>query len=639
MLSQFVRDVRHSVRGLSKVPVFTLTAVTTLGLGIAATTLMFSVVNGVLLRPLPYDDSGRLVNIWHDLVNERQFLPAVNPADFRDYQEKAASFEDVAAGTGERVVGLSGVLTGEGAPRRVALSAVSHNFFSLLGVDPVLGRHFTPEEEEFGGPKVALLGYELWRDRYGADRALVGNTIQLDGESFAVVGVLPEGFSLLLPAEAFLIRDADLWVPLQLDYGDLRPRNWTNLTVLARLEKGVELSTAQAEMDVMAQHFRDTYPGHSQAGTQIRLVPYRQDIIKHAGPSIWMLFGAVGFVLLIACANVAHLLLVRGSTRARELAVRAAVGAGRPAIARQMLAESLVLGLFGLALGLLVALGGLRALSVLQPPNLPRLGEIQIDASVLAFSAFASILTAVLFGLAPAYHASRTDLIAALREGGRTGPGMGQARLRNLLIVAEVGFSIVLLVGMGLMIRSFAALERVRPGFDPKGALTFGLALPNTDYAEGPERMAFFDRLREGLLALPGVTAVGGVSQLPLTGSGPLWPYAADQESASRGDTTGDGRIVSVDYFEALGTKLVAGRYFRQEDDQDGRPVVIIDPMLAARAFPGQDPSARTCLSRSTRTARRPPSSVSSSTPGSTTSGGMSAPTSTDPIRRCRRAG
>ena len=590
VLESLVADVWHTLRSLRKSPGFSAIALLTLGLGVGATTLVFTVVHSVLLKPLPYEQPDRLVNVWNDLHEEQQFLPAIHPADFRDYQEMSETFEEFSAASGSGQVGLSGVLTGNGPPLHVDLSPVTHNFFSLLGVEPILGRHFTEDEEVFNGPDVAMISHGLWQSRFGGDGDVVGRTMELDGQSFEIVGVLPPGFRLLLPSEAFLVKPSDVWVPLQVDMDNLPPRNWTYFTVFGRLQPNVTLQQAQVEMDQIATELRATYPEHVGSGMQIRLVPLQHDIVKESRSSLLTLFGAVGFVLLIACANVAHLLLLRGNARQKELAMRTALGASRNRIARQMFTESVVLALVGAGLGLLLTVGGLDLLAILQPPNLPRLDEVTISGPVLGFTLFASLLTAVLFGLAPALHASRTSMSKLLKEGGRSGATGGAGRARNLLMIAEVALSVVLLVGTGLMIRSFSALQDVRPGFHAEPVLSFSISLPRGDYPSGVEVAAFYRSLEESLAATPGVEAVGAVSQLPLTGSGPLWPYAYDDETSEHFNLSADGRSIMPGYFEAIGTRLIAGRFFDSRDIQENQRVVIVDEGLAARAWPNEDP-------------------------------------------------
>ncbi|MFL5495908.1 MAG: ABC transporter permease [Gemmatimonadales bacterium] len=584
-----MRDLRHAWRGLWRTPGFTFAAVLTLGLGIGATTAIFTVVNGVLLRPLPYQDSGRLADIWVDLGQGAQSLPAVSPADFRDYQRRSRSFAEFAAGTGDGAVNLRGNLTGQGAPERVALSPVTANFFPLLGVTPELGRNFTPEEEGFHGPHVLLLSHRLWQRRYGGDRSIIGRTIQLDGIGYTVVGVLPPDFRLLLPAEAFLFVDAEVWVPLQFDYSVPLPRNLTFFTVIGRLKPGVSFAQAQGDMSRIAEQFRQEFPEHKAANTRIRVVPLREDIVKHARPSLLTLMGAVGLVLLIACGNVAHLLLARGTARSGEFALRAALGASRWAMVRQLLMESGLLALCGGALGLAVTVLALTVLRAFHPASLPRLAEVDVDETVLAFTLLVSVVTTLLFGVVPALRASGVDPQAQLQSAGRGGLGPQRRRIRGMLIVGEVALSVVLLVGAGLLVRSFLALEQVRPGFDAGDVLTFDLSMPASRYPKGSDRRPFYRLLEERLRALPGVRQVGAVSQLPLTGTGQLSPFAYNEETARNFESvTADGRVVSPTYFKAMDTRLLAGRTFTSLDSAGAPPVIMIDETLARVAWPGQ---------------------------------------------------
>jgi predicted permease len=542
----------------------------------------------VLLRPLPYAESGRLANIWNDLGEGAQSLPAVSPADFRDYQRRSRTFESFAAASEANVVNLRGNLTGSGEPERVTMNTITWNFFPLLGIQAALGRNFTEAEEAVNGPHVVMITDGLWRRRYGADPSLVGRTIQIDGVAHTVVGILPPGFHLLLPAEAFVVTDAEVWAPLQFDYTQVLPRNLTFFTVFGRLRPGVTFTQAQDDMNRIAAEFRVEFPEHKASNLRIRAVPLHEDIVKHARPSLLVLLGAVGLTLLIACANVAHLLLVRATVREGEFALRAALGASRWAVVRQLLTESLVLAAAGGALGLAVAALAIGFLRALHPANLPRLGEIGIDPVVLAFTAAVCMLTSVGFGLVPAIQAARADQRSTLQSSGR-GAGGGRQRIRDLLIVGEVALSVVLLVGAGLLIRSFIALQQVRPGFDPSDLLTFQVSFPSNTYPKGADRRTFLKTLEARLLAIPGVKSVGEISQLPLTGSGPLQPFAFNEETARNFESvTADGRNVSNDYFKTMNTRLLAGRYFTDDDKAGSPPVVIVDETLARLAWPGQ---------------------------------------------------
>ena len=583
------QDVRYAWRTFRRSPGFAALAILTLGLGVGATTTIFTVVHGVLMRPLPYRAPDRLANLWVDFGVGAQSLPAMSPGDFRDYQQRNRSFEMLAAGSGGQVVGATGALTGPGGePERVDVSPVTANFLPLLGVDPIYGRHFTAEEETPGGAKVVILSHGLWKRRYGADPGIVGSRIHLDGLDQTVVGVMPEGFRLWLPSEAFLITDSQIWKPMQFNYANQPPRNFTFFTVFGRLKPGVTFEQAQADLSEIARQLRAEHAVHEGAGMQIRVVPLQDDVVKHARRALVALFVAVGFVLLIACANVAHLLLARATAREREMAVRAALGAGRARLLRQLSTESLVLAAGGGLAGLALAWAGTRALTWLNPANLPRLDAVRIDGTVLLFAVGASALTALFFGLVPALRAASLDLNRTLRATGS--PSVDQVRLRSVLMIAEMALALVLLIGAGLMIRSFAALQQVRPGFDPAGVLTFRLAMPLTKYPRPDVRAAFLRQMEEQLRALPGVTEVGFTSQLPLTGSGSLSPYAYNEETARNWESeTSDGRGVSPAYFRAIGTRLLAGRFF-DAHDLPGQGRIIIDETLAARAWPGESP-------------------------------------------------
>ncbi|MGH7528089.1 MAG: ABC transporter permease [Gemmatimonadales bacterium] len=589
-MSSLTQDLRYAGRALRRTPGFTVVAIVTLALGIGATTTIFTVVNGVLLRPLPYAAADRLANIWNDLGEGAQSLPAVSALDFRDYQARSRAFEEFAAASGSEAVNLRGNLTGDGDPERVDLSTVTANFFPLLGVTPALGRNFTPDEELANGPKVVLVGHDLWQRRYGGDSSLVGRTILVDGISHVVVGILPAGFSLLLPAEAFLVTDAEVWAPLQYDYGNAPPRNFTGFTVFGRLRSGLTWDQAQAEMDLIAGQLRSEHPVHAASNLRIRVVPLHRDVVKHARPALVVLMGAVGLVLLIACANVANLLLARATAREGEFALRAALGASRWAMVRQLLAESGLLAVAGAALGLGVTFWAMALLRALQPANLPRLGEIQVDFAVLAFALLVCLTTVVFFGLVPALRAAAADPQASLQSGTRASASPERQRMRNALIVAEVALSVVLLVGAGLLMRSFLALQQVRPGYDATDVLTFQLSMPASRYSDGEKRMEFFRRLEERLSALPGVRKVGQVSKLPLTGSGPLQPFAFNEETASKWESvTADERSISPGYFEAVNTRLLAGRAFTDRDVAGTPPLAIVDESLARLAWPGEE--------------------------------------------------
>ena len=588
-MGTFTQDLAYAWRTLQRSPGFAIVAILTLGLGIGATTTIFTIVNGVLLRPLPsYREPHRIASLWVDFGVGAQSLPVMSPGDFRDYQQRSQSFERLAAGTGAQVIGATGALTGTGGePERVEVTPVTANFLPLLGVDPIHGRHFTAEDEAVSGPGVVILSYGLWQRRYGGDPSIVGRSIRLDGVDQTVVGIMPRDFRLWLPAEAFLITDAQIWKPLQYNYANQPPRNFTLFTVFGRLKPGVSFAQAQAEMEGIARQLRAEHAVHEAGDMRIRVVPLQHDVVKHARQAIVSLFVAVGFVLLIACANVAHLLLARATSREREMAVRGALGATRRRLLRQLATESAVLAAGGFAVGLVVARAGTQTLALLNPANLPKLEAVRIDGTALLFAAGASLLTAVVFGLAPALRAAGINLNRTLRATGSA--TQAQARLRGLLMVGEMALALVLLIGAGLMVRSFVALQQVRPGFDADYVHTFRTALPIGKYPNPPARLAFLRQMEEQLRAIPGVTNVGFTTQLPLSGSGALFPFAYNEATARNWESeTSDGRFVSPDYFRALGTRLLAGRVFDPHDlPQHNR--IVIDETLAARAWPGEN--------------------------------------------------
>ncbi len=418
--------------------------------------------------------------------------------------------------------------------------------------------------------------------------SIVGRRIQLDGLPHTVVGVMPATFNLLLPAEAFLITDAQVWKPLRFDYRQAPPRNFTLFTVFGRLKPGVTFEQAQAEMDGIARQLRREHAVHESSDMRIRVVPLQHDIVKHAQPALMALLGAVGFVLLIACANVANLLLARATSRQHEMALRSALGARGWRLVRQLATESLVLAAAGGILGLVLAEGGLSVLRSMDPTSLPRMAAIRIDAAVLGFTLATSALTAIVFGIVPAIRAARQDLNRTLRASRSLSPTIVQVRLRNALVMGEVALALVLLIGAGLMMRSFVRLQQVKPGFEHERTLTFRVALPRAARPTPEARRAFVDDLERRLRALSGVTSVGFTSQLPLTGSGSLQPYAYDESTARNWESaTADRRIVSPDYFRAMGTRVLAGRVF-DSHDTSGRTLIVIDDTLAARAWPGQ---------------------------------------------------
>ncbi len=580
-------DLSFAARALLRRPAFTLVAVTTLAVGIGANTAIFSVVDGVLLRPLPYPDSERIGILWHQLGHGAQNLPALHPLDLRDYRDRSELFDRFTMATGREWI-----LGGQDDPELVDVGVVEAGFFEFFGATPILGRPITPEEDVPGVPPVAVLSHRLWTRRFGADPGVVGSSIELAGTRMEVIGVLPAWFRLELPPEAFLLRDAEVWVSLRLDPANQPPRNYTTFTGFGRLRRGATFAQGQTELEAIARQLAAEHPEHAASGLEVRLVPLLADVVKGARNGLLLLLGAVGFVLLIACANVANLLLVRGRARARELSIRAALGSGRAGLVRLTLVESLLLSVGGGALGLALAGASLELLTALGRASVPRLDAVRIDGGVLAFVGALCALSTVLFGLVPALRASSRDPADVLGADSRAGGGRRQGRFRDALVVFEVAASLVLLVGTGLMVRSFAALGSVHPGFATENRLSFRLALPFGAFRDTESRKVVERALVEEIGALPGVVRAAAISQLPLTGSGPLQPYAYDTETAAQWESvTADRRWITPGFFDAIGARLIEGRDLTSADV--GEATLIVDDRLAERAFPGESAVGR----------------------------------------------
>ena len=584
LINELRQDIRFGLRSLRKSPGFTTVAVLTLALGIGANTAIFSVVNGVLLKPLPYASPERLVIIWNDFGDKGQSLPLVNAQDYRDYGAWTELFEDFGAGGGR-----TANLTGKGEPEQIDLGLATYNLFSLLGVEPVLGRGFMPEEDIENGPTIALLKYELWQRRFGGDPEIVDNTVQIDGAAVTVVGVLPPGFELLLPPEAIFIRDADVWFPMQDSY--TAPRNRTLFTVFGRMKDRVTLAQAQAELDSFAARLQEEYLVHKNSDLRIRAVPLHSDIVKKIRPALMILFAAVGLVLFIACGNVINLLLARSRVREGEMAIRSALGATRGRLIRQLLTETALLVVLAGGIGLVLSFWGLAGLAALRPANLPRLENISLNGGGLAFTFAACLLAGLIAGLLPALRVAGPSLEQVLRQSGRHGSGSGARMVRSGLVVAEVGISLVLLVTVGLLLQSFLLLQEVNPGFEDENVLTFGLTIPATRYPTPDDRINFYQELEERLRVLPGVEAVATISQLPLSGSGSQAPYAYDDATAEKWESlTADARIVSPEFPEAMGVRLRSGRFFDSRDTLDNSLIVVVDEMLARKSWTEENP-------------------------------------------------
>lgn len=579
------RDLRYAVRTLVKRPVFSLVAILTSGLGIGATTAIFSLVQAVLLRPLPYDNPERLVVVRTALDAEGLLPTMLSGPEYLDLVAQETLFESV----GCAVTGTFTV-TGDGDPWQVQALGASPSLFPLLGVDAALGRTFTPEEEGPGALAV-VLSHGFWKVRFGSDPTLVGRTIQVDGESYEVVGVLPEDFTLLAPDDHFPEK-IEMFVAMPFDYSKMN-RNYRSFRVFARLQDGVSLPAARSEIAGLAKGLEETYPdSYQDRAWGLDVMPFQQHITAGIRLPLLLLLAVTGGVLLIACGNVANLLLARASERRRELAVRTSLGAERGRLVRQLLTEQGLLALAGGIVGVGLAALALRAILAYNPGDIPRLNEATLDPRVLVFALVASLLTAALTGLVPALRASKQASAPALREGGRgMMSSLSGRRLHSILVIIEVALALLVVVGTGLLLRSFQQLQRVDPGFEAESLLSFRVDLPRSRYGHRAERAAFFRDLIERIEQLPGVTSAGVVTHLPFTDAYWSYPVLAEGRPPSpTDDEFVDLRSASPGYFETMGAPLVAGRDFTDGDDLTTPHVAVIDDNLAERLFPGEDP-------------------------------------------------
>jgi putative ABC transport system permease protein len=576
-LETLFQDLRYGLRSLRKKPGFTITAVIALALGIGANSAIFSVINGVLLRSLAYRDADSIVMVWEKNFQRGRSQNSVSPANFLDWKKQSVLFEQFAASWDTRVN-----LTSGGEPEEIQVQRVSSDFFSVLGVPPRLGRSFAREEDAPGANPAVVLSDELWQSRFGGNPAIIGQSITASGRTLTVVGVMPPGFH-------FLNTQVKAWIPLALDPANDWRKQGRYLRSVARLKSGVTIQQAQAELDGIAKRLEQDYPDYNK-GWGANLVPMHEQIVGDIRPVLLVLLAAVAFVLLIACANVANLLLSRAASRQKELALRAALGAGRTRLIRQMLTESVLLAVMGGALGVFLAYWGIQLLLALAPDNIPRLNEITIDPRVLIFTLAISLVTGLIFGLVPALQSSRPDLSDALKEGARGSTG-GSRLFRNLFVVAEMALALVLLVGAGLMLRSFSQLHQVKTGFDTDHVLTMRVQLPTAKYQQPAQRTEFFKIAQERLATLPGVKSVGAISYLPLTGlaSSTVFNLATQPDLPPNESPGTEVRIVTPGYFSAMGIPLLKGRMLDDHDGAESR-VLVINETLARKYFPGQDP-------------------------------------------------
>jgi putative ABC transport system permease protein len=569
------QDLRYGTRMLLKHKGITAIAVLSLALGIGANTAIFSLVDAVLLRPLPFHDPEGLVMVWEDAtrIGFPRNTPA--PANYADWKAQNQVFEDLAA-----LRYGSYNLTDESDPEKVEAQAVTANFFPLLGVTPVRGRGFAPEEDQPDGNKVVLLSYGLWQRRFGGDPALIGKELLLDGQQHTVIGVMPPGFQ-------FLAKETDLWLPMAFSSRELANRGGHYLTVVGRLKPGVTLAQAQDDIATITQRINQDHPTTGfELGSAV--ISLREQLAGNVRPVLLVLLGAVGLVLLIACANIANLLLARGASRYREIAVRTALGAGRHRIVRQLLTESLLLAVAGGVAGLLFAWLSFSFLKQIIPQSMALNAGVRIDAKVFAFTLLLSLLTGIIFGLTPALQAAKIDLNAALKQsGGRTGTGAGHRRLRGVLVVTEIALALVLLVGAGLLIQTFLQLRALDIGVNPDNVLTLRTSLPRSKYSELPKRAAFYQQVLERVRALPGVVDAGYTTAVPLTWKGGTNSFTVEGAEAKPGQDA-NNRQVSTGYMETMGIKLRQGRFFDDHDDAQSQPVAIINETMARQYWPGE---------------------------------------------------
>ena len=588
-MEKLFHDLTYAIRSLLKHPGFAAIAVITLALGIGANTAMFSVINGVLLRPLPYQEPERLVTIWEESPERGLLQMPVSIANLRDWVEQSQSFDHISAYTFSDLN-----LTGTGEPVQLAGLRVSANLFSLVGATPMLGRSFLPEDDKEGAPRVVVLSQATWKNRFGSDPKIIGQSVTINNQPHSVVGVMPTNFQFPVGfgyMGKVLNEPIDIYVPIAVP-GEEAARGHYSFFAIGRLKPGVTINQAQAEMTNIESRLEQQYPD-TNTGIGVRLVSTQEQTVKEIRPALLVLLGAVAFLLLIACANIANLLLARSAARQKEFAIRAALGASRFRVLRLLLTESLLLSLAGGALGLLLAVWGTAALMALAPDNVPRLNEVGVDARVFGFTLVVSLLTGIIFGLVPAIQASKPDLNEALKEGSRVSMGSGSGkRTRSVLVAVEVALSLVLLIGAGLMIKSFIRLQQTNLGFNTDNLLALDLALSEARYPEEHQQVSFFQKTLEQVEALPGIQSAAVTTGLPLTVnlSGSDFRVEGHPEPKSGEEMIINTRSVSPGYFSTLRISLLKGRDFSDRDNGDAPAVAIINQDLSRTYFPGEDP-------------------------------------------------
>jgi len=584
IVQDLLQDLRYAARILRKSPAFTTAAALTLALSIGANTAIFSVVNAVLFRPLPFRNPDRLVMVWEDLsfMGFPQNTPA--PANFVDWKYRNHVFEDMAAMRGDLMN-----LTGDGQPEEVEAKIATANFFPLIGMKPIVGRTFLPEEDQSGGPRVVLLSRGLWVRRYGASPQVVGKTILLSSEKYTVIGVLPPGFDFPDPV--------DVWVPMALSAEQWRQRSNHFLEVVARLRDGVTVERARAEMAGIAKQLEHEYPdSNTRVGTVV--IPLHDQFVGNLRLGYVLLLATVGGVLLIACANIANLLLARATGRQREMAMRIALGARRDRLVRQMLTESVLLASLGGFIGVLLASWTFEFLTKLIPLPLAGTTSVGLNGPVLVFSVVVAMAAGILFGLAPACHISGGAIAETLKQGGRGSAGASGGRLRSSLVVAEVSLAVILLIGTGLMLQTLFHLQEIDPGFRPEHVLTMRTSLSASErskYQDLKNRVDFYQHVLTGIAALPGVVTAGYTTFLPFTNGGGTSGFALEGKPTPPGGPYNDAndRIVTPDYLRTIGARVIAGRGIRESDGADSPPVALINQTMAKKYWPGEDPMGR----------------------------------------------
>jgi putative ABC transport system permease protein len=589
-----LKDIRFSFRQLIKQPAFTVIAVLTIALAIGATTAVLSLVNGLLVRPLPYRKPQQLILLLQHFKSYNLDRTPVSPPEFKDYEARARSFEKLGA-FGYTTFNLAA----EDRPERITGATVTAGVLPLLGVSPVKGRFFTPEECTLGRDDVVIISARLWQRRFDSDPQIIGMKLLLNGKNFTVVGVMPEAFDF--PLQLFNLGAggqfggrAEIWKPLAFTDDQMKARYNRSFWIVGRLASGISAAQAQAEVETINAQMRrehtDNYSQDNSFGGDVFLL--QNLAVAGMRPALLILLGAVFLVVLIACANLTTMLLARAAAREREIAIRVALGAGRLRLLKQVFTESVLLALIGGAAGVLLALWGVELLKVIGAQTVPRLREVNVDLVVLSVTLAICVGTGIIFGLAPGLASSRPELTEALKEGSRGSTvGKRRNRLRNGLVIAEVALALVLLSGAGLLIKSFARLQNVNPGFNPRNALTFEISLPKMQYPDDPSIIRFNNEAQRRIAALPGVQAAGFSTILPLAGTNSDSSFAIEGRPSDKNIPSPDEELreVSPDYFRALGTPLIKGRFFTDADKADAPPVIIVNQAFAKKFWPNED--------------------------------------------------